>query len=63
MRTEQPVTIHRSDYRPPAFRIETIDLVFDLDPAQTIVARVCTFAATTALRRMRRLSWMAKRSS
>ena len=37
MRTEQPVTIHRSDYRPPAFRIETIDLVFDLDPAQTIV--------------------------
>ncbi|MGD9945570.1 MAG: aminopeptidase N [Burkholderiaceae bacterium] len=37
MRTDQPVTIRRQDYTPPAFLIERIDLEFDLDPKATQV--------------------------
>ncbi|MCW3477736.1 aminopeptidase N [Limobrevibacterium gyesilva] len=29
--------IHRTDYLPPAFLVETVDLRFDLDPAATVV--------------------------
>ncbi|OYU43506.1 MAG: aminopeptidase N, partial [Burkholderiales bacterium PBB4] len=32
-----PVVIHRADYTPPAFWIDTVDLAFDLDPAKTRV--------------------------
>ncbi len=37
MKTEQAPTIHRADYRPLAWRVETIDLHFDLDPEVTVV--------------------------
>ena len=37
MRTEEPKTIHLKDYKAPAFRIEAVDLHFDLDPARTRV--------------------------
>ncbi|MFP5505010.1 MAG: aminopeptidase N [Gammaproteobacteria bacterium] len=37
----QPVTIRLSDYRPPDFRIERVDLDFELDAARTrVVARL-----------------------
>jgi aminopeptidase N len=32
-----PRAVHRSDYRPPAFLVDTVDLHFDLDPAATVV--------------------------
>jgi aminopeptidase N len=32
-----PVVIHRADYTPPAFWIDSVDLTFDLDPAKTRV--------------------------
>jgi len=32
-----PTVIHRADYAPPAFWIDTVDLSFDLDPAKTRV--------------------------
>ncbi len=38
MRTDTPVTVHRHNYAPPAFRVEQIDIGFDLDPAETRVA-------------------------
>ncbi len=37
MHTDPSVTIRRVDYTPPVFRVETVDLVFDLDPACTRV--------------------------
>ena len=37
MRTDQPVTIRRLDYTPPAHTVDTIALVFDLDPQKTRV--------------------------
>jgi aminopeptidase N len=37
---EKPRTIHRLDYRPPAFLVDSADLRFDLDPAATVV-RAC----------------------
>jgi aminopeptidase N len=37
MRTDTPKPITLSDYRPPAYRIETIDLDFDLQPKTTRV--------------------------
>ena len=30
--TPQPKAIRRADYRPPDYRIETVDLEFDLEP-------------------------------
>ena len=45
MRTEQPVTIRRLDYTPPAFLVDSVSLVFDLLPGGTRVD------ATLALRR------------
>ena len=33
-----PVVVQRADYAPPAFRIRTVELNFDLEPAKTIVA-------------------------
>ncbi len=38
--------IHRSDYTPPAWRIETVDLVFDLAPERTrVTSRLAVAAA------------------
>jgi len=34
--------IHRADYTPPAFRIDTVELTFDLDPAKTRVLNKMT---------------------
>ena len=45
MRTDTAATIQRQDYSPPAFRVDTIDIGFDLDPKATRVA------ARTVLRR------------
>jgi aminopeptidase N len=45
MRTDQPVTVRRLDYRPAAHAVDTIDLRVDLDPARTRVA------ATMSIRR------------
>lgn len=36
-REGQSVVIHRADYQAPAFWIDTVELVFDLDPAKTRV--------------------------
>ena len=33
-----PVVVQRADYAPPPFRIRTVELNFDLEPAKTIVA-------------------------
>ena len=38
MKPEIYTTIHRKDYRPPAFFVEQIEMGFDLDPVETIVA-------------------------
>ena len=35
--TAQPIAIHRKDYRRPDYRIETVDLDFDLAPEATVV--------------------------
>ena len=35
--TAQPTAIHRKDYRAPHFRIETVELEFDLQPEATRV--------------------------
>ncbi len=37
MREGQSAVIHRADYQPPAYWIDTVDLSFDLDPAKTRV--------------------------
>jgi aminopeptidase N len=37
MKEGQATAIHRLDYAPPAFWIDTVDLAFDLDPAKTRV--------------------------
>ena len=37
MRHEQVVTVHRSDYRPPAFLLDRVTLELDLDAALTHV--------------------------
>ncbi len=37
MKEGQATTIHRLDYAPPAYWIDTVDLTFDLDPAKTRV--------------------------
>ncbi len=38
MRPDTAVTVRRHDYAPPAFRVDSIDLGFDLDPKATRVA-------------------------
>ncbi len=38
MRTDTASAIHRQDYAPPAYLVDTIDIGFDLDPGQTRVA-------------------------
>ena len=38
MRTDNAAAIHRQDYAPPAYLVDTIDIGFDLDPSDTRVA-------------------------
>ncbi|HEY4317023.1 MAG TPA: aminopeptidase N [Herbaspirillum sp.] len=38
MRTDTPQTIHRKDYAAPAYLVTSVEIGFDLDPAQTRVA-------------------------
>ncbi len=38
MRTDNAAAIHRQDYAPPAYLVDTIDMGFDLDPSETRVA-------------------------
>jgi len=42
MRTDSPQTIYRKDYTPPSYLVDTVELGFDLDPAQTVVANRVT---------------------
>src|SRR5436190_10069359 len=42
-REGRPPTKRRVDYRPPAFRIDTLHLAFDLDPDATEVAATLGF--------------------
>src|SRR5207253_9063973 len=37
MREGQSKLVHRADYQPPAFWIDSVELTFDLDPAKTRV--------------------------
>jgi len=38
MREGSPTLVRREDYLAPAYWIRTVDLIFDLDPAKTIVS-------------------------
>jgi aminopeptidase N len=38
MRTDQPQTIYRKEYTAPGFLVDTVELVFDLDPVTTCVS-------------------------
>jgi aminopeptidase N len=38
MREGTPTVVRREDYLVPAYRVRTVDLTFDLDPAKTLVA-------------------------
>jgi len=48
MRTEEPRTIALKDYRPPAYRISEVSLIFVLDPAATRVTSVMKLARSGA---------------
>jgi aminopeptidase N len=44
LRTDTPVTVYRKDYTPPAFTIDHVELVLDLDPQRTVVTSTLRFA-------------------
>jgi len=48
LRTDTPVTVYRKDYTPPAFAIDHVDLVLDLDPQRTIVTSTLKIQRTGA---------------
>lgn len=48
MNQAQPQTIHRKDYRRPDYRIETVDLEFDLQPEATLVKATLALKAETS---------------
>lgn len=48
LRTDTPVTVYRKDYTPPAFAIEHVDLVLDLDPQRTVVTSTLSLHRTGA---------------
>ncbi len=48
MRTDSAPAVHRLDYAPPAYLVDTIDLGFDLDPAATRVAARSTLRRNPA---------------
>ncbi|CAG2142785.1 Aminopeptidase N [Cupriavidus yeoncheonensis] len=47
-RTDTPVTVYRKDYTPPAFTIDHVELVLDLDPQRTVVTSTLRFARHAA---------------
>jgi aminopeptidase N len=49
MREGTSPTIRRQDYSPPAFWIKAVDLVFDLDPARTLVVNRMQIERNAAL--------------
>ncbi|MBN9459823.1 MAG: aminopeptidase N [Burkholderiales bacterium] len=49
MRTDQPVTIRRTDYTPPAFLVDEVRLEFDLDPQRTRVHALLSVRRNPAL--------------
>ena len=51
MRTDQPVTIQRVDYTPPAFLVDEVRLEFDLDPDDTVVRATLRMRRNPAHRR------------
>lgn len=42
MRNDEVVTVRRTDYQPPAWCVDTIDLQFDLTPDRTVVTAIST---------------------
>ncbi|MFJ5382777.1 aminopeptidase N [Cupriavidus sp. CER94] len=48
LRTDTPVTVYRKDYTPPAFAIDHVDLVLDLDPQRTLVTSTLKLQRTGA---------------
>ena len=48
LRTDTPVTVYRKDYTPPAFAIDHVDMVLDLDPQRTVVTSTLTLQRTGA---------------
>ncbi len=48
MSKQDPVTIYRKDYTPPAYKVETVEMGFDLDPANTVVATRITMKRNPA---------------
>lgn len=46
MRTEDPKAIRRIDYTPPAYKVASIELAFDLDPKATRVKSTMRLTAT-----------------
>jgi aminopeptidase N len=48
LRTDTPVTVYRKDYTPPAFAIDHVDLVLDLDPQRTVVTSTLKLQRTGA---------------
>ena len=46
MTLAQPTEIRRADYRAPDYRIETVELDFDLEPAATRVTSRLALRAT-----------------
>ena len=43
-----PAEVRLADYQPPAFLVETVDLVFDLNPADTRIASRLTLRRNPA---------------
>ena len=48
MRTDTSQTIYRSDYTPPSFLVDTVELGFDLHPERTVVANRVTLRQNPA---------------
>lgn len=48
MKTTEPVAIHRKDYTPPPYFIDTVDLVFELAAADTTVTATTRMARNPA---------------
>ena len=49
LREGQTKTIHRADYLPPAYWIDTVELCFDLDPTKTRVLNKMSLRRNTAV--------------
>ncbi len=47
-RTDTPVTVYRKDYTPPAYAIDHVELVLELDPQRTVVTSALRFSRATS---------------